>query len=168
LQSESSETYSFRTTVNNDLLTVILPLYSIKPSFLNLFMKKFTRDRLVPTMLAMVSCELLAGGSGAGRPLRSAPKQQRPCQAFFAEVEEWIDQVFLDANVVREHVGDKMVGQFVFGAQYPQQLFLLVTSSVDCVEAVVVPVRSVWPAMQPSPKKSPGPNIATTASLPDH
>ncbi len=52
-------------------------------------------------------------------------KQQRPCQAFFAGVEELIDQVFLDANVVREHVGDEMVGQFMFGVQYPQQFFLL-------------------------------------------
>jgi hypothetical protein len=55
LRSESSET-----TVNNDLLTYILPLYSIKPSFLNLFMKKFTRERVVPTMLARVSCETFA------------------------------------------------------------------------------------------------------------
>jgi hypothetical protein len=47
-------------------------------------------------------------------------KRQRPCQAFFAGVEELIDQVFLDANVVREHVGDEMVGQFVFGVQYPR------------------------------------------------
>ncbi len=42
-----------------------------------------------------------------------------------------------------------------------------ITSSVDGVAAVVVPMRNVWPAMQPSPKKSPGPNIATTSSLPE-
>jgi hypothetical protein len=42
-----------------------------------------------------------------------------------------------------------------------------ITSRVDGVAAVVVPMRNVWPAMQPSPKKSPGPNIATTASLPE-
>ena len=35
------------------------------------------------------------------------------------------------------------------------------------VTAVAVPIRTVWPAMQPSPKKSVGPNIATTASFPD-
>src|ERR1700745_3458214 len=50
-------TYSCKTTVSSDLLTLILPLYSMKPSFLNLFMKKFTRERVVPTMLARVSCE---------------------------------------------------------------------------------------------------------------
>ena len=52
--------YSCKTTVNNDLLTLILPLYSMKPSFLNLFMKKFTRERVVPTMLARVSWETFA------------------------------------------------------------------------------------------------------------
>ena len=47
--------HSCRTTVRSDLLTLILPLYSMKPSFLNLFMKKFTRERVGPTMLARVS-----------------------------------------------------------------------------------------------------------------
>src|SRR5258706_12631904 len=51
--------YSCNTTVSSDLLTLILPLYSMKPSFLNLFMKKLTRERVVPTMLARVSCETL-------------------------------------------------------------------------------------------------------------
>jgi len=36
-----------KTTVNNVLLTLILPLFQLKPSFLNLFMKKFTRERVV-------------------------------------------------------------------------------------------------------------------------
>ena len=49
--------YSCKTTVSKDLLTLIFPLYSMNPSFLNLFMKKFTRDRVVPTILAKVSWE---------------------------------------------------------------------------------------------------------------
>jgi hypothetical protein len=49
--------YSWRTTVSKDLLTLILPLYSMKPSFLNLFMKKFTRERVVPIISARVSWE---------------------------------------------------------------------------------------------------------------
>ena len=48
---------SCKTTVNRDLLTLIRPLYSIKPSFLNLFMKKFTRERVVPTIFESVSWE---------------------------------------------------------------------------------------------------------------
>jgi hypothetical protein len=31
----------------------------MKPSFRNLFMKKFTRDRVVPTISAKVSCDTL-------------------------------------------------------------------------------------------------------------
>ena len=46
--------YSCKTTVNNALLTLILPLYSINPNFLNLFIKKFTRERVVPTIPASV------------------------------------------------------------------------------------------------------------------
>jgi hypothetical protein len=38
-------------------LMVRPPLYSMKPSLRNLFMKKFTRDRVVPTISASVSCE---------------------------------------------------------------------------------------------------------------
>jgi hypothetical protein len=36
------------------------PLYSMKPSFLNFFRKKFTRERVVPAISASVSCEILA------------------------------------------------------------------------------------------------------------
>ncbi len=35
------------------------PLYSMKPSFLNLFMKKLTRERVVPIISASVSRENL-------------------------------------------------------------------------------------------------------------
>lgn len=33
--------------------------------------------------------------------------------------------------------------------------------------AVAGPMRTAWPARQPSPKESPGPSMATTACLPD-
>ena len=46
---------SCRTTPSNELWTRSSPLYSMKPSFLNLFMKKLTRDRVVPTISARVS-----------------------------------------------------------------------------------------------------------------
>jgi hypothetical protein len=63
IPSQATETiapfYSCKTTDSRDLLILILPLYSMKPSFRNLFMKKFTRERVVPTMLARVSWETL-------------------------------------------------------------------------------------------------------------
>ena len=40
------------------LLILRPPLYSMRPSFLNLFMKKFTRDRVVPIISASVSGEI--------------------------------------------------------------------------------------------------------------
>jgi len=43
------------TALRRELLIFNPPLYSMKPSFLNLFMKKFTRERVVPTISANVS-----------------------------------------------------------------------------------------------------------------
>jgi hypothetical protein len=37
----------------------ISALYWMKPSFLNLFMKKLTRDRVVPITSASISCDTL-------------------------------------------------------------------------------------------------------------
>ncbi len=51
----SGATYSRRRTLNNELWTFSSPLYSMKPSFLNLFMKKLTRGRVVPIISASVS-----------------------------------------------------------------------------------------------------------------
>jgi len=42
-------------TFNKELWTSMLPLYLMKPSFLNLFIKKLTRDRVVPIISASVS-----------------------------------------------------------------------------------------------------------------
>jgi hypothetical protein len=49
--------YSCRTTLRSELLIWSPPLYLMKPSFLNLFMKKLTRERVVPTISASVSCD---------------------------------------------------------------------------------------------------------------
>ena len=47
---------SCRTTLNRELLIFRPPpLYSMRPSFLNLFMKKFTRERVAPIISASVS-----------------------------------------------------------------------------------------------------------------
>ena len=44
--------------------------------------------------------------------------------------------------------------------------FFATTSTLVAAMAVALPIRTGWPARHPSPKKSPGPSIATTASLP--
>ena len=51
--------YSRRTTPSRDLLIFRPPLYSMKPSLLNLFMKKFMRVRVVPTISAKTPWETL-------------------------------------------------------------------------------------------------------------
>ena len=40
------------------MLTLRSPLYSMNPRSLNLFMKKLTRERVVPTISARVSWEI--------------------------------------------------------------------------------------------------------------
>src|SRR5579864_6374966 len=50
---------SCRTTLRRESLMWISPSYWIKPSFLNLFMKKLTRDRVVPIISASISCDTL-------------------------------------------------------------------------------------------------------------
>lgn len=51
--------YSCSTTLRRELLISRPPLYSMSPSFLNLFMKKLTRERVVPIISASVSCDIL-------------------------------------------------------------------------------------------------------------
>ena len=51
---EAAGGYSCRTTSSSEVFTCSPPLYLMKPSFLNLFMKKFTRERVVPTISASV------------------------------------------------------------------------------------------------------------------
>jgi hypothetical protein len=46
---------SYKTTFSKELWTSSFPLYSIKPNLRNLFMKKLTRDRVVPIISASVS-----------------------------------------------------------------------------------------------------------------
>src|SRR6202162_5491660 len=52
-------TYSCRTTFKREESMWMPPLYLMKPSFLNLFMKKLTRERVVPIISASVSCDTL-------------------------------------------------------------------------------------------------------------
>src|SRR5438309_11245211 len=70
-QPNASDGQSCSTTWSSELWTSSPPSYSMKPSFRNLFMKKLTLDRVVPTLSASVSW-LTFGTTGSGRP--SLPK----------------------------------------------------------------------------------------------
>ena len=142
-------------------------MYSMKPSFLNLFKKKFTRERVVPIISASVSCEIF--GTSRHRLVLLAvarQQQQRPRQPLLARVEELIDQVLFDADVAREHVGDEAVGHRVLLVQQPHHLLLADEQDRARGDRGGAAHADGWPARQPSPKKSPGPSMATTASLP--
>src|SRR3954452_2083917 len=49
---------SCSTILSSELLTLRPPLYSMSPSLRNLFMKKFTRERVAPIISASVSWEI--------------------------------------------------------------------------------------------------------------
>ncbi len=53
--------------LRRELWTCMPPLYSMNPSFLNLFIKKLMRDRVVPTISASVSW-LIFAMTGSGLP----------------------------------------------------------------------------------------------------
>src|SRR6185436_11137752 len=81
----------------------------MKPRSLNLFMKKFTRERVVPIISASVSCDTL-GTARIGMsclPYRASSNSAR--EPLLARVEELIDQILLDSNVSRQHVGNETI-----------------------------------------------------------
>ena len=111
--------------VSSELWTLSPPLYSINPSLRNLFMKKFTRERVVPTISASVSCESF--GSTRWRrvlPPVSGEQQQRTGEPFLAGIEELIDQVFFDSDIARQHVLDEPVREFGTFVQQPNHVAL--------------------------------------------
>lgn len=53
----------------------------------------------------------------AGGPV-AREEQQSAREAFFAGIEELVDQIFFDAYVAREHVGDEAVGELVLFVEH--------------------------------------------------
>src|SRR5678815_1149472 len=71
--------HSCSTTLTRAGLIFRPPLYSMNPSFRNLFMKKFTRERVVPTISASVSCDSFGNtrGGAAFSPYRASNRRVR-------------------------------------------------------------------------------------------
>ena len=55
IRTKTAVRYSCKKILRRELWTRISPLYSMNPSFLKRFMKKLTRDRVVPIISANVS-----------------------------------------------------------------------------------------------------------------
>src|SRR5208282_1121755 len=97
----------------------------MKPSFLNLSMKKFTRERVVPTISASISCEIF-GEHHLRFVLRAVARQQqqRASQPLLAGVKELIHQILLDPDVPRKHVRDEPVGKLMLDVEDANHLLL--------------------------------------------
>jgi len=146
--------------------TVILrpPLYSMNPSLRNLFMKKFTRDRVVPTISARNSCESWQQALRLSCLLYRASRRG-PASRFLAGVGDLIDEVFLDADVARQHVRDEPVRERRLLVEHVDHLGFVEDQHGNRVIAVTVPMRSADPPGSLLEKVT-RPSTATTASLP--
>src|SRR4249919_682648 len=97
---------------SNEVCTSIPPLYVMKPSFRNLFMKKLTRARVVPIISASVSWLILAI-TGSGLPLFTKIRQQQeqPREPFLARIEQLIDEVCFNADGPIQEIGNEHLGK---------------------------------------------------------
>jgi hypothetical protein len=81
-------------------------MYSIKPSFRNLFMKNLTRDRVVPIISASVSWLIFAVLA------KIRHQQEQPGKPFLTRIEQLIHEVRFDADgpakkMRNEHLGER-------------------------------------------------------------
>ena len=166
--ADRTRTQSCRTTLKSALSTVSVPLYLMNPSFRNLFMKTLTRDRVVPTISASVSCEIFGSTRRwCALVAVACEEEQRARQPFLARVEQLIDEVLLDPDVANEHVRDESIrerGLFVQAPHHRPPSESAARSSAPAPSRC--PFGDGCPARHPSPKKSPGASMATIASLP--
>ena len=88
-------------------------------------MKKFTRERVVPTISASVSCDSF-GRDALGLVLLPVPGQQQQGagESLLAGVEELIDQILFDSDVARQHVREEPVGECRMFVQHPDHVAL--------------------------------------------
>jgi hypothetical protein len=63
-------------------------VYSVKPSLRKRFMKKLTRDRVVPIISARVTCVIFGIRVSLARPSEFRHQEENPGQAPFAGVEK--------------------------------------------------------------------------------
>ena len=110
--------------LSRELLILRPPLYSMSPSFLNLFMKKFTRARRADHFRERLLRDLRQRARGMGLAV-ARQQQQRAGEPLFAGVEELIDEVRFDAHVPRQHVGDEAIRERGLVVEQPDHRVLL-------------------------------------------
>jgi hypothetical protein len=90
------------------------PLYSIRPSLRKRFMKKLTRDRVVPIISARVSCVMGGIKCSGSRLTKFGHQQENSRQTPFAGVEKLIDKIGLGSHAPGQqefqvHFGEGML-----------------------------------------------------------
>ena len=93
-------------------------------------------------------------------------KKKEPGESLFARVEKLIDQVRLHSTVARQQIGQKRSVKSGWSWRTRITVALSKREIEQSTIAVAVEMRRGCPVRHPSPKKSPAPRIATTASLP--
>ena len=160
--------WSCRTTFSSELWTSIPPLYLMKPSLRNLFMKKLTRDRVVPLISASVSWLILAmTGSGLLFLAEVGQKQEQPGKPFFTRIEQLIDEVRFSPDRPAQKMADKHLGEGRLLVKHAHD-------SGSCPAAQWWSLSSRRPSIFAAPDQRgilrrrihSAPRIATTASLP--
>src|SRR5438034_16502 len=139
----------------------------MNPNRWNLFMKKLTRARVVPIISASVSCEIL-GRTLSGPSILAYCGSNRSVRArrFSLELNSWSTRSssirMLRASMCVMNRSDSA------GCRCSRRTIRTLSTwrMLLAVIAVALPIRTDCPARHPSPKKSPGLIIPTTASRP--
>jgi hypothetical protein len=156
---------SSRTAFSSDLCTQIRLLYSIKPSSRNRFMKKLTRDRVVP----IIPREgfLRDTGNQDIRALRLAVSSKRSAKRFSLEFKSWSTKSawvpMLRASGDLTNTSEEVCSSCITR----KNSAFSILSTVQAVMAVAVAVRNpVRVINESSHTKSPERRSVMVASLP--
>jgi len=87
----------------------------MKPNFLNRFMKKLTRERVVPNISARgLLTDLRDYWLGHSFLTKMSEHKKDTRQSLFAGVKQLVDQILFVADVAREQISHEHIGKSVF------------------------------------------------------
>src|ERR1700677_870991 len=163
-----SNGWSWSTTLSSDLFTRIRPLYSMKPSLRKRFIKRLTRERVVPIISARVSC-VISGRSvcGSAGLSNSAISNRTRARRFSLELKSWSTRSAC-VRMLRARKKDRNRSEKACSSWITRIIsFLFIFSAVQTVIAVAVASRLPGTAATASsPTNSPGDRSVIVASFP--
>ena len=109
------------------------PLYSMSPNLRNLFMKKLTRERVVPIISASVSWLILAiTRSCFAVRAKVGQQEQDPRQPHLAGVEKLIQHILLQPDGTGQQMGEEQCGKTRFVVEHLNRLRFLQSEARSC------------------------------------